>query len=82
MKDKAKELPNASSLKYFNFEGWQNDKILEKYENVLSCREKQITDLSIEIGSINERLTSISEKCKKLEEENEFLKNRLVKRVY
>lgn len=73
---------DGSSLKYFKFEGWTNEKILEKYELVLASREKQITDLSIEIGNINERITFYSEKCQGLESENEQLKNRLQKRVY
>ena len=71
----------ASSLKYFNFEGWTNDKILEKYETVLACREKQITDLSVEIGTINDRLSYLGDKCAKLESDNEIFRTRLQKKV-
>jgi len=78
---KNKNLDDCSSLKFFNFEGWSSQKILEKYEIVLSSREKQITDLSIEIGSLNERLANISDKLLSVEEENTYLKNRLQKRV-
>ncbi len=79
MKNKIYE--ECSSLRYFNFEGWTKEKIIEKYEHVLTSREKQITDLSIEIGTINDRLNFLGDKCKKLDEENEMLKNRLQKRV-
>ena len=72
---------NFSSLKYFNFDGWKPEKIIEKYENVLSSREKQITDLSVELGTINNRITVLSENIKSLKEENELLKNRMQKRV-
>jgi predicted nucleic acid-binding Zn-ribbon protein len=72
---------SESSLKYFNFEGFSQEKIIEKYEVVLASREKQITDLSIEIGAINERLSNLSDKCKHLAEENEILKNKLQKKV-
>ena len=49
-----------SSLKHFNFKGWTADQILEKYESVLASREKQITDLSIEMGSINDKLNILT----------------------
>lgn len=71
----------CSSLKFFNFNGWTNEKIIEKYETVLASREKQITDLSMEIGSINDKINFLTDKCKSLQEENEMLKNRLQKRV-
>jgi hypothetical protein len=73
---------NNSSLKFFNFEGWTNEKIIAKYENVLACREKQITDLSIEIGNLNDRMSTISDKLKIFQDENQYLKKRLEKRVY
>jgi len=79
MKNKIEE--QVSSLKFFNFEGMNSDKIIQKYEHVLSSREKQITDLSVELGSINDKLNFLSDKCKKLEEENEMFKTRLQKRV-
>jgi hypothetical protein len=78
---KNKIYDDCSSLRFFNFEGWTKEKIIEKYEHVLCSREKQITDLSIEIGSINDRLSLLSDKCKTFENENEMLKNRLQKRV-
>lgn len=79
---KNKNFDECSSLKFCNFEGWTSQKIIEKYEIVLTSREKQITDLSIEIGSLNERISNMSDKLKSTIEENEQLKNRLQKRVY
>ena len=71
----------CSSLKFFNFQGWTQEKIIEKYETVLTSREKQITDLSMEIGSLNDRLSYLSDNFQSTKEENEMLKNRLHKRV-
>lgn len=79
MKNKNSE--DCSSLKYFNFQGWTQDKIIEKYENVLTSREKQITDLSIEIGSLNDRISFLAENLKNFKDENEILKNKLQKKV-
>ena len=78
---KNKNFDDCSTLKFFNFEGWSSQKIIDKYEIVLASREKQITDLSIEIGSLNERIANTSDKLKSTQEENEYLKNRLQKRV-
>jgi hypothetical protein len=71
----------GSSLQRFKFEGWSKDKIIEKYETVLASREKQITDLAMEIGVINERITTLSEQNSDLKTEVEMLKTRLQKRV-
>jgi regulator of replication initiation timing len=72
---------NGSSLQQFKFDGWSQDKIIDKYETVLTSREKQITDLAMEIGVINERITTLSEQNSDLKSEVEMLKNRLQKRV-
>jgi hypothetical protein len=69
-----------SSLKFFNFDGWSKEKIIDKYEVVLTSREKQITDLSIEIGSLNDRINNLSDNNSSLQDENEMLKIRLQKR--
>ena len=69
-----------SSLKHFNFKGWTADQILEKYESVLASREKQITDLSIEMGSINDKLNILTEQVENLKKENEQLKSVLKKK--
>jgi hypothetical protein len=78
---KNKNLEDCSSLKFFNFQGWTHEKIIDKYENVLASREKQITDLSIEIGSLNDRVSQLSDNLKNFQDENEILKTRLQKRV-
>ena len=69
-----------SSLKHFNFKGWTADQILEKYESVLASREKQITDLSIEMGSINDKLSILTEQVENYKKENEQLKAALKKK--
>ena len=71
-----------SSLKRFKFDGWSPGKIIEKYEIVLASREKQITDLAMEIGVINERITSLSEENQQLKIEVDQYKNKLIKRVF
>ena len=40
---------NGSSLKNFNFEGMTTEEIINKYESVLSTREKQILDLTVKL---------------------------------
>lgn len=69
-----------SSLKHFNFKGWTADQILEKYESVLASREKQITDLSIEMGSLNDKLNILTEQVENYKKENEQLKATLKKK--
>lgn len=73
-------LTEGSSLKHFNFTGWTADQILEKYESVLDSREKQITDLTIELGTLNETLNCCIEKCTNYVEENDTLKTKLKRR--
>ena len=50
-----------STLKYFNFDGFNQDKIIEKYEESLCQREKQIRDIEHEIELINQKLKLV--KC-------------------
>jgi hypothetical protein len=77
-----------SSLRFFNFEGMSNEKIIEKYEEVLFHREKQIEDLSHEVGVLNEKLSNVKifeikkcyEKLKHLEDDNSMLNNKLLKK--
>jgi hypothetical protein len=54
------KLEKKSSMRFFNFDGMTLEKALEKYEEILFNREKQITDLSTEVGSLNERLSNVS----------------------
>jgi predicted RNase H-like nuclease (RuvC/YqgF family) len=73
--------PLESCLKRSNFTGWSSEKIIERYESVLASREKQITDLSIEMGYLNEKITSLSDENKDLAEELKKVQTRLDKRV-
>ena len=64
---------NGSSLKNFNFEGMTTEEIINKYESVLSTREKQILDLTVEIGSGNTEINKLTEEIEKYDKENEEL---------
>lgn len=70
----------VSSLKNFPFKGWTADQILEKYESVLASREKQITDLSLEMGSINDKIGVLTEQVEQYKKENNLLKASLTKK--
>ena len=70
----------GSSLKNFPFKGWTADQILEKYESVLASREKQITDLSIEMGSINDKINTLTDQVEQYKKENQILKESLTKK--
>lgn len=70
----------VSSLKNFPFKGWTADQILEKYESVLASREKQITDLSLEMGSINDKIGVLTEQVEQYKKENQILKASLAKK--
>ncbi len=79
-----------SSLKYYNFEGMDKDKIIEKYEEVVCQREKQIRELAYEIGVLNEKLENVNllrililksyERNKIIEDENQNLNSKLLKK--
>ena len=68
-----------SSLKYFDFTNHSQEEIINKYEEVLYSREIQVTDLSMELGKIQESNEKAEEKINFLEEENNKLTT-LVKR--
>ena len=70
---------NGSSLKKFNFEGMTTEEIINKYESVLSTREKQILDLTIEIGSANSEINRLTDEVEKFDKENEVLLNKINK---
>ena len=71
-----------SSIKNFNFKGWTSDKIIDKYEQVLACREKQIEDLSIELGNIYQSMSKNGDLLKNYENDNLQLRNRTLKLVF
>lgn len=49
-----------SSLKFFTFEEMTKDQIIEKFDETLFQREKQIRDIAYEIGIINEKLVNVN----------------------
>ena len=72
------KMDKGSSLKNNKFIDKSNkDELIQKYENLLTSRENQIKDLSIEIGSLNESYASVMQKMKMYEEENKKLKKQL-----
>ena len=73
--------PKHSSLSDCNFDSLSKELVIDKYETVLTSREKQIQDLSELIGSYSDKLASAFERIKSLEEETESLKEKLVKKV-
>ena len=70
----------GSSLKHFNFQKYTPQQIIDKYESVLAGREEQITLLSLEMGQLNDRLTTLQEENNTLIEENASLKSKLSKK--
>jgi len=51
---------DGSSLKKCKFDGLSKDQIINKYETVLAMREIQLSDLSMELGRINDKLCEVS----------------------
>ena len=72
---------SGSSVKNSNNGKLNQEQLIARYETVLESRENQITDLAIEIGNLNEKISNISEKLSVYERENIYLKERLSKRV-
>ena len=70
----------GSSLKRFNFQNYTPQQIIDKYECVLAGREEQITLLSLEMGRLNDKLTTLQEENSALLEENVSLKTKLSKK--
>ena len=69
----------GSSLKNFNFEGMTTEEIINKYEAVLSTREKQVLDLTIEIGNANAEINKLTDEIEKYDKENVTLLNKIKK---
>jgi chromosome segregation ATPase len=70
----------GSSIKNCDLRGMPSNQIVEKYEKVLESRENQLSELSSEVGNMNEKLLLYSEKCTKLEEENKSLHLKILKK--
>jgi hypothetical protein len=57
------------------------EEIFEKMQEIVRSREKQIRDLSVMVGTFNEKLHSAMEKNTKLEEENKLLNEKILRKV-
>ena len=68
-----------SSAKNEDFSGLSEKQILEKYESLLVKREKEVKDISYQMGVVNEKYFDGVEKIKELEKENEDLENKIIK---
>ena len=68
-----------SSAKNEDFSGLSEKQILEKYEALLVKREKEVKDMSYQMGVVNEKYFDGLEKIKQLEKENEELENKINK---
>lgn len=62
-----------SSLQNIDFSDYTKEKVIEKYEEILLQREKQITELSYELGILNEKVSKV--KCN-------ILKKRVIKECH
>ena len=71
---------NQSSLKNAKFENMTAEQVIKKYEEVLNSREKQIYELSAEIGQINKKMQKMKAKFENGKEKNIKLKNILQKK--
>ena len=69
-----------SSLKNAKFENMTAEQVIKKYEEVLSSRERQIFELSSEIGQINKKMQKMKAKYENSKEKNIKLKNILQKK--
>ena len=69
-----------SSLKNAKFESMTAEQVIKKYEDVLNSREKQVFELSAEIGQINKKLQKMKAKYENSQEKNMKLKNILEKK--
>ena len=69
-----------SSLKNAKFENMTAEQVIKKYEEVLNSRERQIFELSSEIGQINKKMQKMKAKCDNSKEKNIKLKNILQKK--
>ena len=66
---------NVSSLKNAKFENMTAEQVIKKYEEVLNSREKQIYELSAEIGQITKKTQKMKAKYENCKEQNTKLKN-------
>lgn len=48
-----------SSLQNIDFSEFTKEKVIEKYEEILIQREKQLFELSYELGILNEKVSKV-----------------------
>ena len=63
-----------SSLKNINFDELTAEEIIKKYEHFLDSREKQVFELSSEIGQVNQKLELLKPKYEEKKDQNAKLK--------
>ena len=68
-----------SSAKNEDFTGLSEKQIIEKYEKLLVGREKEVKDISYQMGIVNEKYFDGLEKIKALQKENEELEKKINK---
>ena len=66
---------NVSSLKNAKFENMTAEQVIKKYEEVLNSRERQIYELSAEIGQITKKTQKMKAKYENCKAQNTKLKN-------
>jgi len=71
---------SESSLKNSKFHELTSEQIIKKYEEVLNSREKQLCELSLEMGKVQEKLENLKLKYQNANEKNTQLKNILQKK--
>ena len=74
------EKVKKSSLKNAKFDNMTAEQVIKKYEEVLSSREKQIFELSSEIGQINQKIQKMRAKYENSKQQSTKLKNILIKK--
>lgn len=68
-----------SSAKKEDFTGLSEKQIIEKYEKLLVEKEKEVRDISYQMGVVNEKYFDGLEKIKTLQKENEELEIKINK---
>ena len=68
-----------SSARNEDFSGLSEKQIIEKYEALLVKREKEVKDISYQMGVVNEKYFDGLEKIKQLKKENDELDNKIIK---
>lgn len=71
-----------SSLYNFKFSNYTKDEVIAKYEEVLYSRENQVTDLSMELGSVQAQLGKTEDLNETLNKELDRLNVLLKKKDY